>query len=351
MADAGTAGAPPKEQRYLSLNPDVEFDPRVACLSARLYKMFIAIRMMAMRGEEPGVLDIAWPALCKSLGVRSPRLQEAYAQELEDLRLIGFRKSDEAVVLARWTMPQLDVQKIPREPMPAPRKRYPSDAPEARRKRPEAEGTAQEAQTEQDAPSVPLQQFFGDGEPIAELPAESCGVAAESAILKEAKPNKEIKKEAKASPPNPPPAESTAESIGDGQAGGQACVYVSEQERRDVEQRLIAQNVNAGNAHKLAFAPDLDIGNAYAQIDALPDRNGDDPPALLVTAIREKLPFPKAYLDRLEAQEAKRRIAEEQREAERRREAKQAETDTQLARILAQTGQNTPEPGGSYVAL
>ena len=170
MADTGV-------HFYLQLHHKVEGDARLLSLTRSERDMFTQMRLMALQGDTPGEINLAWDALLTCLGVRSSKRRERLTQRfIEERRLLSRGSKDglEVLVIARWTMPQLEARpSFGQRDTAAPRPRFPSDERRAR-KAPEPAET----------PVSPLLEQFFDAPDTGVKDAESvrseCGVAAES---------------------------------------------------------------------------------------------------------------------------------------------------------------------------
>ena len=175
MADTGL-------HYYLQLHHKVEGDLRILSLTPSERDLFTRMRLMALQGDTPGEINLSWEGLLACLGVRSSKRRERLTLRLiEERRLLSRATKDglEVLVIARWTMPQLE-QRASRnassaaQEFTAPRPKYPSDAPERRSSRREPEPAA--------GPQSPLvQQFYAAPDAPVQAAESSAELSAESA--------------------------------------------------------------------------------------------------------------------------------------------------------------------------
>lgn len=238
MADTGIS------HFYLQLHDSVEGDPRLTSLSPAVYGLFVRLRQMALKGQSPGEINLSWTETLRCLGVRSEKRQAYLTQLLiTDRRLLSRSQVDgaEVVVIARWTMPQLTPRPLrdsQRDPA-APRPKYPSDSPEARRRERAQEREAETTDTN-GLPERPLaQQFFDAPDRTAESAAESAAESPQTPPKQSGVPNRieEKSKQSKADSATPQ-THFSAEEI------AAAALLMSEGIDAQTSERLVREGAN-----------------------------------------------------------------------------------------------------------
>jgi hypothetical protein len=116
-------------QFYIQLYFDVLDDPLVSSLPQTWQLAFIKLLTAALKSDEPGILTMSIEALTRAIGWRrSVAKTELLLASLEESRLIGYRKTDEALMIAPRLLPQLKEDEERQLPPRRPGK--PSDSPE-----------------------------------------------------------------------------------------------------------------------------------------------------------------------------------------------------------------------------
>lgn len=334
---------------YLGLYFDVWDDPLVAKLRATWKVALVSMLIRAVKSEEPGVILLPPAALAVALNMREATCEEML-DELESRRLIGFRKGDNAIIIAHRLLPQLingaDIgehtpprQKSPQQRAAATERQRRS---RARRKpsEPKAEARAEARAEEEEEPAAGtetlLGTFFADCPLVEETPQAQPEADEESVttvsvtpvtattVTANGQPN--IVKEDYNTVPGPRDIECDTSK--------DKCEAVS-------DFLLIDCQLNPDDVKTAVdWLPSLDEAQAYAfwagEVRKHKPKPGGTLGGLLASLLRERKPIPPEF--RSAYQQAQQEQARQQKAAEKARRAQevaQAQADAYQTRLFS----------------